>query len=147
MAWQFKREESSFDVLPEGKYRVAIESAEMAVSKSSGNDMLVLKLKVSGSNAHLWSYIVFLDDRPEITNRMLTQFFDSFGIEEGDFNLTGYVGRVGAAKVKHELYDGKPRAKLQYFLSKKQQEDLPPWEGDVPAQFKPADDDDEELPF
>lgn len=147
MAWQFKREEAQFDTLPEGKYRVAIESAEMAVSKS-GNDMLVLKLKVSGTNTHLWNYIVFLDDRPEITNRMLTQFFDSFGIEDGDFNLSGYVGRVGACKVKHEDYDGEPRAKIQYFLSKKQQTELPAWQGDlpIPAGFEEAGDDGE-LPF
>lgn len=129
MAWQFKREESTFTELPEGRYRVMIESAEMAISKSSGNDMLVIKLLVSNTQMHLWNYIVFLDDRPEITNRMLTQFFDSFGIENGDFDLNHYVGKVGGCQVKH---DEQGRAKVQYFLSKKQQESLPPFVGELP---------------
>lgn len=145
MAWQFKREETEFEELPEGRYRVMIVDASMAVSKSSGNDMLVIKLQVSGTNRNLWNYITFLDDRPEITNRMLTQFFDSFGIDGGDFNLGGYVGKIGGCQVKH---DDQGRAKVQYFLTKKQQENLPPWQGEMPKrgglQEVPAD---EELPF
>lgn len=147
MAWQFKREDPQFDELPEGKYRVAVESAEMGTSKA-GNDMLVLRFKVSGSDRKLWNYITFLDDRPEITNRMLTQFFDSFGIPEGDFDLRSYVGKIGGANVKH---DDEGRAKITYFLSKKQQEKLPPWQGDVPqpsgAWGEVGDDEDGEIPF
>ena len=150
MAWQFKREEAQFDDIPDGKYRVAIDSAEMAVSKASGNDMLVLKLKVSGQPGSVWNYIVFLDDRPEITNRMLTQFFDSFGIEEGNFNLNSYVGMVGGAMIKNEEYVGKNKPKVSYFLSKKQQETLPPWQGELPAkigELREVPEGGEELPF
>ena len=67
MAWQFKREESEFPEIPEGRYRVVIVGAEMAVSKN-GNDMLVIKLAVSGTKSNLWNYITFLDDKPEITH-------------------------------------------------------------------------------
>lgn len=141
MAWQFKREESEFTELPEGRYRVGIVDAEMAVS-SKGNDMLVIKLLVSGTNRNLWNYITFLDDRPEITNRMLTQFFDSFGIEDGNFNLSSYIGKIGGCQVKHDE-DG--RAKVHYFLNKKAQENLPPWKGEIA--FKPVEDEDGELPF
>ena len=141
MAWQFKREETEFEELAEGRYRVAIVDAQMAVSKS-GNDMLVIKLLVSGTRRNLWNYITFLDDRPEITNRMLTQFFDSFGIEDGNFNLNSYVGKIGGCQVKH---DDEGRARVQYFLSKKQQEALPAWQGETPV-FTPVGDD-EELPF
>ena len=141
MAWQFKREETEFEELAEGRYRVAIVDAQMAVSKS-GNDMLVIKLLVSGTRRNLWNYITFLDDRPEITNRMLTQFFDSFGIEDGNFNLNSYVGKIGGCQVKH---DDEGRARVQYFLSKKQQESLPAWQGETPV-FTPVGDD-EELPF
>lgn len=140
MAWQFKREEQKFEEIPEGKHRVAIESAEMAVS-SNGNDMLVIKMRVSGSSSHLWNYITFLDDRPEITNRMLTQFFDSFGIDDGDFNLAGYVGKTGACMVKHDDQD---RAKVSYFIAKNKQGDLPAWQGEIP-EFKPVEE--EDLPF
>ncbi len=141
MAWQFKREEAEFEELAEGRYRVMIVDAEMAVSKS-GNDMLVIKLLVSGTKKNLWNYITFLDDRPEITNRMLTQFFDSFGIEDGDFNLKGYVGKIGGCQVKH---DEQGRAKVQYFLNKKQQKELPEWQGEKPV-FTPVEEK-EELPF
>lgn len=142
MAWQFKREEAEFEEIPEGRYRVAIVGAEMAVS-SKGNDMLVIKLLVNGTKRNLWNYITFLDDRPEITNRMLTQLFDSFGIEDGDFNLNGYIGKMGGCQVKHDQ-DG--RAKVSYFLSKKQQETLPPWKGEVPK-FTPVEGDDDDLPW
>lgn len=149
MAWDFKREESEFEELPEGRYRVAIVNAETAVS-SKGNDMLVIKMQVSGTNRNLWNYITFLDDRPEITNRMLTQFFDCFGIEDGDFNLNNYIGKVGGCQVKHDQ-DG--RARVQYFLSKKQQESLPPWKGEVHLEGRqsPYEDyqaqDDSDVPF
>lgn len=125
MAWQYKREESQFQEIPEGTYRVRIESAEMAVSQK-GNDMLVLKMAVSGQTSHIWNYITFLDDRPEITNRMLTQMFDSFDIEEGNFNLASYAGKVGGAVIKH---DEQGRAKVSYFIDKKKQANLPPWQG------------------
>lgn len=144
MAWQFKREEKEFEEIPEGRYRVVIVDAQMAVSKNSGNDMLVIKMAVSGSNCNLWNYITFLDDRPEITNRMLTQFFDSFDIEGGDFNLSGYIGRAGGVQVKH---DEQGRAKVQYFLNKKQQEPLPPWQGETPSKKLVELDDSEDLPF
>ena len=153
MAWQYKREESTqFAEIPEGRYRAVIESAEKAVS-SKGNDMLVIKMKVSGQTSSIWYYIPFLEDRPEVTNRMLTQLFDSFDIEEGNFNLASYIGKAGGICVKH---DESGRAKISYLLSKKQQEELPPYVGDP---VKPApkanadgwmevpDTDDENLPF
>ena len=125
MAWNFKREERQFEQIPEGRYRIRVRSAEKAVSKNSGNDMLVLQFDVSGSSQILYHYISFLEDRPEITNRMLTAFFDSFvGIEEGDFELSNWIGQVGACQVKH---DDQGRAKVHYFLNEKQQAELPNW--------------------
>lgn len=133
MAWNYVREESkgTFDVIPEGRYRAVIDSAEKATS-SKGNDMLVIKMSVSGQLSSIWYYIPFLEDRPEITNRMLTQLFDSFGIEEGNFDLATYVGKAGGINVKH---DEEGRAKINYLLSKKQQEELPPYvnQRDVPV--------------
>lgn len=127
MAWEFKREETQFAVLPEGQYRIRIKSAEKAQSKS-GNDMLALQFDVSGSNTILYHYIVFMQDRPEITNRMLTQFFDSFkDIAEGDLNTDNWIGKVGACKVKHDEYNGNKTAKVSYFIKADKQGDLPPW--------------------
>ena len=146
MAWEFKREETQFPVLPEGNYRIRIKSADKAMSKN-GNDMLVLQLEVSGSSKILYHYIVFMNDRPEITNRMLTQFFDSFkDIPEGDFNMANWIGKVGACHIKHEEYQGQTRERISYFIHAGKQGDLPPWveEGD---QFMPVPDDMDDCPF
>ena len=122
MAWQYKREE--IPQIPEGRYRIRIRQADKAVSKN-GNDMLVLQFDVSGMSQVLYHYIVFLDDRPEITNRMLTQFFDSFkGIEDGNFDMRTWIGKVGACRIKH---DDDGRAKLHYFIKADKQGDLPNW--------------------
>lgn len=128
MAWSYKREESiKFAPLPEGDYRIRIRSADKATSKT-GRDMLALQFDVSGSNSILYHYIVFLDDKPEITNRTLTQFFDSFSdIPEGDFNMRNWIGKVGACKVKHEEYNGDMTAKIHYFISGKRKDALPMW--------------------
>lgn len=151
MAWQFKREERQFDVIPEGRYRIRIKQAEKALSKN-GNDMLVLQFEVSGYSGVIFHYIVFLDDRPEITNRMLTQFFDSFsGIPEGDFNMQNWIGKVGACTIKHEDYQGQTRAKIGYFIHKDKQTDLPPWKGtdgvEVDAEGYMHLGEDTEVPF
>ena len=131
MAWEFKREEKSSFVteVPEGKHRLRIKDAQKSVSKS-GNDMLVLQFEVSGYDAVIYHYIVFMQDRPEITNRMLTQFFDSFaGIMEGDFDTSHWIGKVGAGFVKHEEYNGNINPKISYFISYEKQGDLPQWKG------------------
>ena len=123
MDWQYKHEDPVYDEIPAGMHRLRIREANKKVSKS-GNDMLELKFDVSGHTSWLFYYITFLVDRPEITNRMLTSFFDSFGIHEGDFNMQGWIGKVGAAQVK---MDDQGRPKIQYLISRKKQDDLPAW--------------------
>lgn len=157
MAWDYKREERKFEALPEGKYRVRIREADKAISKK-GNDMLVLQLNVSGSAKVLYHYIVFMDDRPEITNQKLTEFFDSFkDIPEGDFNMNNWIGKVGACVIKHEEYNGEQRERISYFIRADKQGDLPPWKEvdgnkpklNIPAndEFIPVDGMDLDVPF
>ena len=128
MSWNYQRDESTgFKPIPVGDHRIRIAKAEKAVSKT-GKDMLTLEFEVSGYNSHLYHYIVFLPDRPEITNRNLTQFFDSFkDIPEGDFNTANWVGKIGACHVKHEEYNGNTNAKVKYFIDKDKQGTLPAW--------------------
>lgn len=128
MAWDYKRDESSsFAPIPVGDYRIRIESAEKTQSKT-GKDMLSFKFAVSGDKRKLFHNIVFLPDRPEITNRNLTQFFDAFpGIADGNFNTQSWVGQVGACHVKHEEYNGDMQAKIQYFIKADKQSTLPAW--------------------
>ena len=116
MAWNYQREETSFAPLPEGKYRIRVSGVEKAQSKN-GNEMLVLKFDVSGSAKTLYYYIVFMPDKPEITNGKLTQFFDSFkDIKDGDFEILNWIGKVGACMIKHEEYNGEKRERISYFI-------------------------------
>lgn len=157
MSWSFKREESSgFTTnIPEGKHRIRIKSADKAIS-SKGNDMLVLQFEVSGYNSTIYHYITFMNDKPEITNRMLTQFFDSFkDIPEGEFDMGKWIGKVGACTVKHEEYNGNTNAKIGYFINANKQADLPAWKEpdngsantDSNGFLKPNPDFDSEMPF
>ena len=145
MEWKFERVEQKFEALPVGKYRLRIKDAEKAISKG-GNDMLIVTFEVSGSNQTLMHYIPFLADKPEVTNRMLTQFFDSFGID-GDFNLANWKGKCGGCQTKMEEYDGNERARISYFLSKKQQEELPAWKDGKKERPAPTPVQDGDLPF
>ena len=128
MAWNYQREETSFAPLPEGKYRIRVRAVEKAESKS-GNEMLVFQFDVSGSGKVIYHYITFLPNNPSVTNGQLTQFFDSFkDIQDGDFNILNWVGKVGAAKIKHEEYNGEKRERISYFIKADKQNDLPPWQ-------------------
>lgn len=125
--WNYQRDNTQFTPLAVGTYRIRIEKAEKAVA-NSGKDMLRLVFEVSGKKNKLFHNIVFLPDRPEITNRNLTQFFDSFsGIPDGDFNTAHWVGKVGACSVKHEEYNGEIQARVNRFIPADKQASLPAW--------------------
>ena len=128
--WNFNSndyEEQSFKPIPIGDHRVRIASAEEQTS-SSGRQMIKLVLAVSGYNSTIWHWIVFMPDKKELTNQKLGEFWNSFGIQQGNFNLQSWVGKVGAAKVKHETRDGNENAKIAYFISKDRQDKLPAWQ-------------------
>lgn len=129
MAWDYKRNESKgFKPIPEGKHRIRIKSAERVVAKSSGRDMISLQFEVSGKSGLLFHNIVFMPDKPDITNRNLTQFFDSFnGIPDGSFDLASWVGKVGACVVKHEEYNDNVQAGIYYFIKPNEAAGLPAW--------------------
>ena len=127
--WNFNAadyEEQSFKPIPVGDHRVRIASAEEQTS-GSGRQMIKLVLDVSGYNSTIWHYIVFMQDNPKFTNQKLGELWNSFGIQQGNFNLNSWVGKVGAAKVKHEDYNGEPSAKIAYFIKKDRQDNLPAW--------------------
>lgn len=128
--WNFDEsqvEERSFEVVPVGKHRVRIESAEECTS-SKGNDMIKVVMQVSGMAAKLFHYIVFMPDNTQLTNTKLSEFWDSFGIPKGNLNTATWTGKIGACKVKHEEYNGEPSPKVSYFLRKKDQDALPAWQ-------------------
>jgi hypothetical protein len=119
--------EQSFKPIPVGDHRVRIASAEEQTS-SSGRQMIKLVLDVSGYSSTIWHYIVFMPDNQKLTNQKLGELWNSFGIQQGNFNLNSWVGKVGAAKVKHETYNNEPSAKIAYFINKDRQDKLPAWQ-------------------
>ena len=127
--WKFESseyEENSFKPIPVGEHRVRIASAEEQTS-SNGNPMIKLVLQVSGYNSTIWHFIVFMPSNTKLTNQKLGELWNSFDIPQGDLNLNTWVGKVGAAKVKHEDYEGKPQPKIAYFIAKNRQDSLPAW--------------------
>jgi hypothetical protein len=154
MAWQYQRTEQSFEQVPEGKHRVRIREVETGKSKN-GNDMITIQLDVSGCDVVLYHFITFLNDRPEITNRMLTNFFDSFkDIPEGNFKFADWKGKVGACMVTKDKNDPN-RTRLSYFIEANKQSDLPPWKepatspasSGIPAGFEEVKVNDSDLPW
>ena len=150
--WNFNAadyEEQSFKPIPIGDYRVRIASAEEQTS-SSGRQMIKLILDVSGYSSTIWHFIVFMPENQKLTNQKLGELWNSFGIPQGNFNLQSWVGKVGAAKVKHEDYNGESNAKIAYFINKSKQDKLPAWKdassNNVLIDFTPVDDSGD-LPF
>lgn len=129
--------------LSPGDYRVEIVSVEEKESKA-GNPMLVIGVQPNGSKIIIYHYIV----KNEWFNRNMTDFFDSFNIDDGDFTFPTWIGAVGAARLKE---DEKGYLKVQYFISEDRAEKLPPWEGKLPErqELTKLDDveDDGELPW
>ena len=128
--WNFNSndyEEQSFKPIPVGDHRVRIASAEEQTS-NSGRQMIKLVLNVSGHNATIWHFIVFMPENQKLTNQKLGELWNSFDIPQGNFNLQQWIGKVGAAKVKHEDYNGELSAKIAYFIGKDRQSKLPAWQ-------------------
>lgn len=145
--------ENTYTILPEGDHRVRIAEVNERTF-SSGNEGFEIILDVSGYSNKLWYYLVLNTSDAQKTNQKLGSFFNCFGITNYALNAyTQWVGKVGAARVKHEEYNGKPSAKVQYLISKSKQDTLPPWKGNVaPAAVNTdangfVEVDEDELPF
>lgn len=108
-----------------GNYRCSVLDVEQGVSKSSGNDMFVITVGIANTNIKVKNYIVC----NEYFNRNMTAFFESFGIDEGDFETIGWIGACGAAKFEE---DENGYLKVKWFLNPKQAESLPDWQGERP---------------
>ena len=124
--WNYEETKSDFESeqIPNGDYRMVIRGAEKAMSKDTVNPkkMIKLKLGVSGYAKNIYHYIVFLPNNREITNRNLTNFFRSFGIEGGNFNLDSYLGKEGAGRIE---IDSNGYEKVKYFLEGNMKDRLP----------------------
>lgn len=129
--WDFNPDEydlnGSFQLIPVGKYRVRIENAEEKISKS-GLSMIKLTLKVSGYNSQVWHYLVLNPANRKFTNQKLGEFWNSFNIPDGNFNLEFWKGKVGGVNIKHDEYNGEMQVRVNYFLKREVVEQLPAWQ-------------------
>lgn len=152
--WSFNPndyQERDFTLIPEGNHRVRISDVTERTFRS-GNEGYEIVLEVSGYNSKIWYYLVLNPADVKQTNQNIGAFFNSFGIT-GNQMGTGkqWIGKVGAARVKHEAYNGQTSAKVQYLINRSKQDELPQWQGNG-APAKSAEQgfvqvDDEELPF
>lgn len=119
-SYQYQADErKSFDVA-DGDHRVKIVKAEYQTSKT-GNRMIVLSLSVEHANDV--PYMHYLSEG-EYFDSMASRVFEAFNIQVGNFNLNGWVGKVGSAHFDHkaESFTGNDgqlktvnKARLVYF--------------------------------
>ena len=107
--------------------------------------MLIVSVKPNGSDITIKHYIV----KNQWFNRNLTELKDSFKIAEGDNEILGWIGAMGAAKL---IEDDNGYMKVRRFISPQRQADLPEWQGEAPqrqqvSDFSQVDLDDDDLPF
>lgn len=152
--WNFdpsQYEERNFELVPVGDYRVRVADVVEKTFKS-GNSGYEITLDVSGHASKVWFYLVLDPGNPQQTNQRIGEFFNSFGITNPSMG-TGkqWIGSVGAARIKHEEYNGNKSAKVAYLIARNRQDKLDPWKnvGAPVAQAAPMATVDipESLPF
>lgn len=126
--WTYNPQEftaRNFETIPEGDHKVIINKVEEKIF-NTGNEGFEITFNVDGFNSKLW-YCLVLDPKESAkTNQRLGMFFDSFAIS--DYDLSHYyewVGKDGAVRVKHDIYNGKKTAKVAFCLSRGQQGRIP----------------------
>lgn len=113
--------ERTFAPIPEGDHRVTITNVEEKLF-NSGNEGFEITLDVAGFNSKLWYYLVFDPNDSAKTNQRIGMFFDSFAIQDHDFShFNRWVGKDGAVRVKHNMYNGSKVANVAFCLSRGQQ--------------------------
>lgn len=144
MDWGYTRESSS-DALV-GKYRCVIVDVKDGVSKSSGLPMITIFVRPSGTKFKVMTWLV----KNEKFNQNATRFFDAFPeIGDGNFNFVEWIGAEGAAEFGE---DERGYTTLKWFISGRQAEGLPPFEGEKPerqtvTKFEEEEGTEEDLPW
>lgn len=149
MAWTYnpnEYEEKIYEIIPAGDHRVRISDVTEKTFKS-GNSGYEIVLDVSGYGSKVWFYLVLDPQDTKKTNQRIGTFFDCFNILNYDMNAyRGWIGKVGAVRIKHEVYDGNINAKVAFCIARSKQDKLPPAQfGEAPAGF--AEIAPSELPF
>ena len=122
-------------LIPEGDHRVVVAGVKVK-TYSSGNDGFEIMLDVSGYSSRLWHRIIMDPANPEKTNHNIGKFMESFDITNYDLNdYESWVGKDGAVRVKHDIYNGSMTAKVLFCITRAYQNKLPAW--GQPSQVRP----------
>lgn len=108
---------AGFSLLEEGDYKVRVENAENEVASSSGNDMIKLTLAVDGRSNKLFERLVFTE--PAFWKIDQVRAGLGFDVQEGeeiDVEANDFIGEEGWVHVEHEDYQGKPVARITYWI-------------------------------
>lgn len=140
--WNYKHENLNINdpsLIPEGDHRVVVNRVTVK-TYSTGNEGFEIMLDVSGYPNKLWHRIILDPLNPDRTNHNISKFLESFGIT--DYNLNNYedwVGKDGAVRVKHEVYNGSIMPKVLFCITRAYQGKLPAWgqPSDKPRYNKP----------
>ena len=127
--WNYDHQDylnGGFEPIPPGPHRVRINNAEEMTSKT-GRDMIKLTLDVSGYASKVFYYMVFVPEQKEQTNKRLGDIYASFGIPQNNLEPLYWLGKVGAAELETEIYEGKERPRVAFFYPEEAQGNLPPW--------------------
>jgi hypothetical protein len=143
--------------LTKGKYWVEILEAESGFTKTKGEPKITLVVRPNNANMRIYKTIV----KNDWFNSDMSEFFDCFGIEPGNFDFATWVGAIGMVF----LDESGKYMEVKRFIPLADTKDGPQWEGPRPerqtvtqipsAGSYPADDDrsqgaaddDDELPF
>ena len=137
---------TAVELPPPGRYTVSIEEASNTYSKA-GNTMIKVVFLLNGKNTKIFHY--FVDN--EYIQRKLDQFYNSFNIQPGNFDLQSWLGKTGDIQVVHEEQNGFKNARVHYFhlrMAKPEtlsySDDSDAAYGDTPETYVATDDD---VPF
>ena len=113
-------EERSFEVPPIGEYNFMVANVEKTFSQSSGNPMLKVRLDLQGADGSVFDNLVLTDN----SMFKVVTFLESIGLKQKGEELKMSIGEAadkakgleGRVKIKHELYKGENRAKVDHYI-------------------------------
>lgn len=129
-----------------GKYTVAVDAVTEKVSRKSGADMLELKLKIIDAEAQEHKrfvgrslYLYIIDDQ-YADQKIYDIFTACFKPVPETVDGKAFLGLVGRVATKVEMYNGEPRASVNYWIKPKPGEQ-------PPEPPKPPKNDADDVPF
>lgn len=141
MNWNYNSNhysEENVSLINPGNHRVEVVSARETWSKN-GNEGIEIIYNVNGYSKKLKHYIWYDRKCVERTNQRLGEFFNSFDIQQDEWNnCLHWVGKRGAVNVVHDEYKGHMIAKVAFCIKREFQGNLAAWGNENSGSQAPA---------